>query len=222
MHQGHRERMRQRIAKNGLDSLAEHEILEYLLYFIHPRGNTNDIAHRLLAAFHSLHNVLDAETEALCQVEGVGFKTAQFLSELPALFRCYQRSRQEGSVYFCSLTQVVEWLTPNFYGAKGEMTVLLCLDPDYNLIHEERWDQGGPEQCPVNIRELVSVALRYNAARVVFSHNHLTNICRPSGEDVIFTTDLKVALERMEIELLDHVIICTNGQYYSFREEQRL
>lgn len=41
MHEGHRGRMREKYIKNGIDSLAEHEVLEMLLYYSVPRGNTN-------------------------------------------------------------------------------------------------------------------------------------------------------------------------------------
>lgn len=47
IHAHHRERMRKRIAKNGLDSLQDHEVLEYLLYPFIPRKDTNPIAHTL-------------------------------------------------------------------------------------------------------------------------------------------------------------------------------
>ncbi|MDE7337508.1 MAG: hypothetical protein K2N32_05265, partial [Clostridia bacterium] len=57
IHTNHRNRMRQRIAKDGLDSLQDHEVLEYLLYPFIPRKDTNPIAHKLLDAAGSLENV---------------------------------------------------------------------------------------------------------------------------------------------------------------------
>ena len=52
-HDGHRDRMRERIEKSGISSLQNHEILEYLLYAFIPRKNTNDIAHALIDKFGS-------------------------------------------------------------------------------------------------------------------------------------------------------------------------
>ena len=72
LHQGHRERMRERIAQQGFESLADHEALEVLLYLTNPRKNTNVMAHALLKRFGSFSRVLDAEEEELCKVEGVG------------------------------------------------------------------------------------------------------------------------------------------------------
>ena len=61
MHDNHRQRMRARIAKNGILSLEDHEILEYLLYPFVPRKDTNPIAHNLIAKFGSFDAVLEGE-----------------------------------------------------------------------------------------------------------------------------------------------------------------
>ena len=68
-HDGHRDRMRERILTSGISSLQSHEILEYLLYAFIPRKNTNDIAHALIEKFGSLSGVLNADAKALLEVE---------------------------------------------------------------------------------------------------------------------------------------------------------
>ena len=50
-HQGHRQRMRERVQNYGLDSLAEHEALEYVLYLTNAQKDTNGIAHDLIDRF---------------------------------------------------------------------------------------------------------------------------------------------------------------------------
>ena len=56
VHVGHRDRMRERFLLAGPDGFADHELLEMLLYGVIPRGNTNEIAHRLLDEFGSFSN----------------------------------------------------------------------------------------------------------------------------------------------------------------------
>lgn len=65
IHQGHREKMRQRFLKSGLESFADHEALELLLYYAIPRRDTNPIAHRLMERYGSLTAVLSAPAEDL-------------------------------------------------------------------------------------------------------------------------------------------------------------
>ena len=70
-HEGHRQRMRARVEQYGLESLAPHEALEYLLYITNARRDTNGIAHALLERFGSFAGVLEASEEELCRVPGV-------------------------------------------------------------------------------------------------------------------------------------------------------
>ena len=60
-HQGHRQRMRERVQNYGLDSLAEHEALEYVLYLTNAQKDTNGIAHDLIDQHHPLHQNYGAD-----------------------------------------------------------------------------------------------------------------------------------------------------------------
>ena len=77
-HQGHRERLRQRYLNHGLDSFADHEVLELLLFQYLPYRDTNEIAHALLDKFGNLANVLDATAEQLMTVKGIGLSETEF------------------------------------------------------------------------------------------------------------------------------------------------
>ena len=72
IHEGHRRRMYARVERDGFDSLAPHEALEYLLYFTNARRDTNALAHALLDRFGDFASVLEASEEDLMQVDGIG------------------------------------------------------------------------------------------------------------------------------------------------------
>lgn len=84
---GHRERMRQRYIKSGLDGFQPHEVLELLLFYSMPRCDTNKIAHELINHFHTLAGVMNADIKELCSVKGVGEQTALFLNLLPEVLK---------------------------------------------------------------------------------------------------------------------------------------
>ena len=88
-HEGHRQRMRARVEQYGLESLAPHEALEYLLYITNARRDTNGIAHALLERFGSFAGVLEASEEELCRVPGVGPASARMLHLQPEVIRYY-------------------------------------------------------------------------------------------------------------------------------------
>ena len=51
LHTGHRQRMKERFLRDGLDGFAEHEVLELLLFYALPYRDTNDLGHRLEERF---------------------------------------------------------------------------------------------------------------------------------------------------------------------------
>ena len=94
IHENHRARMQERVAHNGMESLAEHEVLEYMLYLAIPRQDTNPLAHRLIDHFGSFCRVMEATPQELMQVKGVGPRSAQLISDIMEFGR-YQSSTAE-------------------------------------------------------------------------------------------------------------------------------
>ncbi|MEE0777194.1 MAG: DNA repair protein RadC [Bacillota bacterium] len=219
MHEGHRGRMRERIEKNGLENLNDHEVLEYLLFFINKRKNTNGIGHNLMETFGRIDKVFDASEEALCSVDGIGPVSAQFLSLIPELCKRYVLSRQEKGLCFVSRERLVEYLRPHFYGFSTEIFVVMFLDANLILKGTTVYTQGTPNEINVNMQRILNSALTFRAAKVVISHNHPNNVCRPSKNDKDMTNILRQRLNSIDVQLIDHLIICANDNYYSFNED---
>ena len=59
IHDGHRGRMKEEFLARP-DSFPDHKLLELLLFYANPRGDTNPLAHALMERFGSLAGVLDA------------------------------------------------------------------------------------------------------------------------------------------------------------------
>ena len=93
IHDGHRQRLKQRFLKEGLESFTDIQVLELLLFFSVPRQDTNPIAHALLDHFGSLYQVLEAPVEELRKVKGVGDQSALLLSLMNDVARYYQVGR---------------------------------------------------------------------------------------------------------------------------------
>ncbi len=87
IHDGHRDVVRQRFLKGGLDSFADHEALELLLFYAIPRRDTNETAHLLMERYGSLSAVLAAPIEDLKKVAGIGESAAILLKLVPQLSR---------------------------------------------------------------------------------------------------------------------------------------
>ena len=103
IHENHRARMQERVAHNGMESLAEHEVLEYMLYLAIPRQDTNPLAHRLIDHFGSFCRVMEATPQELMQVKGVGPRSAQLISDIMEFGRYYavKKRKKDGGGCGC-------------------------------------------------------------------------------------------------------------------------
>ena len=66
----------------------------------------------------------------------------------------------------------------------------------------------------VPIRRVVEIALSTNATTVVLAHNHPSGLAIPSADDIRTTYRVAAALQAVEINLADHIVV-SNGDYVS-------
>lgn len=216
-HAGHRARMRQRFLKEGLDNFQPHEVLELLLFYTRPQGNTNPLGHALINRFGSLSQVMDASYEELIRVPGVGEQTAVFLKLLPDLARRYLEDRQRPGVVITSVEDIWEQFRYAYVGAVNEQVYALFLDNKNQIIRRELLFEGSVNTSTVPKRRLMELAISTHAASVVLSHNHPDGIAAPSRADVETTKLLLTVLEFQNIQFLDHMIVAGDS-YCSMRE----
>ena len=121
IHKDHRQRVRERYLKEGLDGFSEVQVLELLLFYVIPRQDTNPIAHRLIDRFGSLYQVLEAPVEELEKVEGIGPNAALLLSLITAVARVYAVNRTEKQKILRTIEDCGEYLKSFFIGRRSEM-----------------------------------------------------------------------------------------------------
>ena len=221
IHAGHRQRMHERVQKYGLESLAEHEMLEYLLYFTITRRDTNPIAHALLERFGDFAGVLEADEEELCLVEGMGPASARFLHLLPQVSACYHRSLTRDRRRLQTVEQMGEYLMARFRGTVRERVLLVCLDRQRRITCTSWLGSGTADMVELPIREAIAQAVRLKAHWVVLCHNHPSGSALPSREDIEATAELARWMYVVGVELLDHIIV-TETEYLSLRQRSEL
>lgn len=214
MHDGHRQRLKERFVLEGLDNFNELQVLELLLFYAIPRLDTNPLAHRLLKRFGSLSQVLEAPIEELQKVEGVGPNAAALLHLTTEVGRYYMVNRAMQNTVLSTTDKCGEFLAPFFHGRRNETVYLLCLDAKCKLLCCREVSEGSVNSAGVSPRKVVEIALGANATTVVLAHNHPSGIAVPSAEDVQTTYRVANALNTVEITLADHIIVA-DGDYTS-------
>ena len=206
VHDGHREKMRRRFLEAGLDSFAEHEALEMLLFYAIPRRDTNALAHQLMDHFGSLDAVLSAPVEELMRMDGIGETAAVLLKLVPRVMQKARLSANRETI-INSTEKAGDYLLERFRGEKNEVIYQLCLDKKGKLLSCRRLNEGGADSSELNIRRLVENALLVSASAVILSHNHPSGIALPSSEDYTTTERVQAALNMVGVALVDHIIV---------------
>lgn len=207
LHDAHRERIRDRVRRNGLESFTDIQVLELLLFYTIPRADTNETAHRLLKRFGSLTNVLNAPEKELMAVEGVGERSAFFLRLVPQVVRFYQKQSNESVKIVDSASVYVEYLKNQFAELHDETVYLLCMDARKKILGCEIIGVGTVNSANAPMRRILEVAIRLNASMAVLAHNHPSGVALPSRDDVQMTHYVASMLQNVDVILVDHVII---------------
>lgn len=133
-----------------------------------------------------------------------------------ALVLLDQHLREPG-VAFTSTQAARDWLRLKMGPLEREVFVVLYLNNQNQLLAHETLFNGTISHTEVHPREVVKRALYFNAAAVIFAHNHPSGEVTPSQADKAITQRLLHALMLVEIRVLDHLIV-GGTQILSFAE----
>ena len=222
VHEGHRERLRERFLKEGLDNFWDHNVLELLLFYSIPLKDTNEEAHALIDKFGSLSAVFDADFEELCEVKGIGERSATLIKLMPALFRKYETDKlNKDDVILNSAELVAKYASKHFKGVTEEKLYLLCLDSNCRMLSFDLISSGNINSTPLNNRLITEFAFASKAASIILVHNHPSGITAPSKMDINATTDILDAMRLIGVRLSDHIIIGHGDDFFSFRKSEK-
>lgn len=220
---GHRQRLRERFEKSGLDSFAPHEVLELLLTLAVPRRDVKEPAKKLLARFGSLRGVLDAPLEDLRQIRGLGQVTPVALRVIREAANLYLQQVAEERTSLLAPDTLYQFWRSRLGGLQNEVFEVAYLDSAYNLLRDgvETLTEGTVDRAAVYPRRVVEAALRRGATAVVVAHNHPNGNVSPSEQDKTLTRALVLAAETVQIKVVDHLVV-SKDEIFSFRKERLL
>lgn len=220
IHAGHRERLRERFRKEGLDGFSEHEVLELLLTYAIPQRDVNPLAHALIKHFGSLAGVLDAHESELLQVNGIGPHAALMLTLMPQLFSVYQRSSLGAAPVINTLGDAKKFCNHLFTGIHNERFYVICLNQQGHVLHTELLYEGTIDEVTIYPRQIVQMVLRHHAYGVMFVHNHPSGQPEPSQADIDTTEMIIKALRLISVRVIDHLIFTKETIYSMIRQSQ--
>lgn len=215
---GHRQRIKEKYKKSGIDGWLDYEALELALSYAIARKDTKPIAKELITRFKTINGVLDADREELKSVPGISEHAALFFSLLKDIAILYLESGLHNKNLLSSPEVVYAYLKASLKGSADEEFKTLFLNGSNQLIAVETLQTGTVNRSVVYPRKIVERALYHHAVGVIITHNHPSGTLKPSQDDCAVTKTVRDALKTVEISLLDHIIVGGND-YFSFNEK---
>ncbi|MBE5892371.1 MAG: DNA repair protein RadC [Lachnospiraceae bacterium] len=211
----------ERFLRFGPENLTESELLAIILRTGTKDASALELADRVLALTQhprkGLLGLYDLTLEDLMKIKGIGLVKAVKLKSLAELSMRISCSRASRGLSFHNAGKVAEYYMEKLRHLNTESVYLLCLDTKAHLIHEEKISDGSVRMALISPREIFLKALEHKAVNILLLHNHPSGDPAPSSADFQITKDLAELGTKMDIPLLDHIIIGDN-EYFSFKE----
>ena len=212
------DRPRERLERQGPQSLSNPELLAILLGTGAPGLNAVQLAEELLDEFGGLPGLHKAEYDDLVKTRGIGPAKAAQLGAAVELGRRLAVSLPGERPAIQSPEQAAELVMYEMGALDREHLRVLLLDTRNQLIRITEVYQGSLDSSLIRVGELFRDAVRANAASVIIVHNHPSGNPSPSPEDVAITREMVNAGRLLDIEVLDHLVIGA-GRFISLKSK---
>ncbi len=211
------ERPRERLAKYGAESLSNSELLAIILRSGVKGDTAIDVANRLLKQYDGqLREILSADLKELESIKGVGFtKAIQIKASFELAKRIFETDIEHQQVVFPQ--DVVNIMLPKLKFEKQEKLYILLLTGKNYLLSKKLVAIGGIDYNTFKPKEVLHIAVKYNASSIILVHNHPSGDPSPSKQDIEITRKIIDAGKIIGISVRDHIII-GDGKYTSLKE----
>ncbi len=211
----------ERFLRFGAEGLTEAELLAIILRTGTRECNAVELAEQVLARCpypkEGLLGLYELSLEDLMSVKGIGQVKAVKLKALTELAMRISRARAKEGLEFHSPSTVAAYFMEKLRHLDRECVYLVCLDAKGQLLGEYKISDGSVRMSLVSPREVFIQALQCKAVHIMLVHNHPSGDPTPSTTDVEMTREIQELGDKMDIPLLDHIIIGDN-RYSSFKE----
>jgi len=212
------DRPRERLAEVGAENLSTAELLAILLRTGLPGENVVALAGRLLKDMGGLSGLHRSSLQELRDQHGLGLAKATQIKAAIELGRRLASEKPEDRPAITSPRDVADIVKYEMSAFTQEHLWVIVLDTRNRVIHIERLYKGSLNLAMVRVAEVLKPAILRSAASIILVHNHPSGDPTPSPEDVNLTRCLNESARKMDIQLLDHVIVGSPGRYTSLKE----
>ena len=211
------ERPRERLIKNGPQSLATYELLAIILRTGYKKNSVLDVSKNLLSRFSDLNELSEATIQELKTVPGIGeAKAVELLAAIELGKRINIPKRSQISL--TNPNNVYNFVKEKLQNLNQEYLVALYLNSKSELIQMRTISVGAVNLTVFDIKNILKWGLKYSSTAIILVHNHPSGDPTPSRQDINATKDIIKAAATVDLSVVDHLIV-GKGSYYSFLEK---
>lgn len=214
-HKGHRKRLAKKFWDN---KITNDELLEFALGMVIRGHDVRVPARALMKRFGNLEQVLAATPDALQRVPGIGPQTTECLKIIHRIMVLSISNQLATTPVYQAKETFDSYCRNTLSQLRREEFHIIYLNHDHKVLEDETHSIGTINYSELYPREIILNALKYNAHSICMFHNHPSDTCKFSKEDIKSTKELKYKLNAMDIELYDHLLVAA-GMTFSMKNE---
>lgn len=213
VHAGHRQRLLDTILEAGIDKVSNIQALEYILTYVIPRCDTNELAHRLLDRFGTAADVLNADWELIAEIEGMGETSAKKLHLLVDIFDYYTEQQLASRYIFEYRSDISDFFEELLRFKAVETTYIVAVNAANRVTAKCKLAVGGISSVGVDMHQIAKFVTSSHPTYIFLAHNHPSGKAVPSKQDVEGTEAVRKLLSSLKVPLADHIIVGIDGVY---------
>ena len=217
------DRPREKAKLNGFGALSLAELMAIIIGSGTPGESVVDLCQRILREHdNKLYAIARRGYQELMKYNGIGeVKALQILAALE-ISRRYQSEKFDDQYQVTDSKAAYMYLKPFMEYLPHEEIWILILNRGKRVMDKVRIGTGGTKAVVGDIKLILKEAITRLADSILLAHNHPSDTNRPSMEDDNLTMRLQTACHAVSIPLIDHIIVCRGGKYYSYSDNNRL
>lgn len=214
------DRPREKMLSSGPAALSNAELLAIILHNGTVGQSVLELSQNLLhKGGDTLAGLFSMGTEQMCTVNGIGpAKAADVQAALELGRRFISEQSRCVRVPVTGPRMIYEQMYPLLKCLDHEECWVLFLNKANYVVDRRKMTSGGADSTVIDIRQIARMALDLRARSIVLVHNHPSGNSRPSKADLEYTQALHKAVGMLDINLLDHIIVCER-EFFSFADD---
>lgn len=222
------ERPYEKLELYGEKALSNAELLAIIIKTGTKNKTSVEVAQHILKLNNSksddsLQFLKDLTLQELMQIEGIGKVKAIQLKAICELSLRMIKPSNYTSMKISSQRDIANICMEEFRTEKKERARVYFLNIKNMVLQVKDLSIGGVNYVNIDIQEIISIAVKLRAVKIILVHNHPSGDSTPSDKDMEVTNDLCLAAKLFNIQLLDHIVV-GNTEYtsvYTYLQNKR-